>query len=62
VGYNGEIQYWKHPEWSPPVSPLLLTIAYAIVFIGFVSYLFAVGRSQMHAGADPESPAVVTPQ
>jgi hypothetical protein len=62
VGYNGEIQYWKHPEWSPPVSPLLLTIAYAIVFIGFVSYLFAVGRSQMPAGADPESPTVVTPQ
>lgn len=72
VGYNGEIQYWRHPEWSPPVSPLLLTIAYAIVFIGFVAYLFAAAHSQQHAGADqlpldedvrdPDSRAVVTPQ
>jgi hypothetical protein len=52
VGYDGELQYWRHPEWSPPISSLLLTIAYAIVFIGFVSFLFAAARSQMHEGAD----------
>ena len=41
VGYDGEIQYWKHPAWSPPVSSLLLTIAYTIVVIGFVWWVFA---------------------
>jgi hypothetical protein len=41
VGYDGEVQYWKHPEWSPPVSSLLLTIAYTIVVIGFVCWVFA---------------------
>jgi hypothetical protein len=41
VGYDGVIQYWKHPAWSPPVSSLLLTIAYTIVVIGFVWWVFA---------------------
>jgi hypothetical protein len=40
VGYDGEVQYWKHPAWSPPVSSLLLTIAYTIVVIGFVWWVF----------------------
>ena len=41
VGYDGEIQYWRHAAWSPPVSSLLLTIAYTIVVIGFVWWVFA---------------------
>jgi hypothetical protein len=41
VGYDGEIQYWRHPEWSPPVSPLLLTVAYTVVLFGFVCWVFA---------------------
>jgi Predicted membrane protein (DUF2142) len=44
VGYDGEIQFWKHPEWSPPLSPLLLTIGFTIVTIGFVWYVFAATR------------------
>jgi hypothetical protein len=48
VGYNGQIQFWKHAEWSPPVSSLLLTIGYTIVVIGFVGWMFAV------AGSAPE--------
>ncbi len=41
VGYDGEVQYWRHPAWSPPVSSLLLTIAYTIVVIAFVCWVFA---------------------
>ena len=43
VGYNGEIQYWRHAEWSPPLlSPLLVTIAYALLVTAFVVwYLYA---------------------
>jgi hypothetical protein len=44
VGYDGEIQYWKHPAWSPPLSPLLLTIGYTFVIIGFVWLVFASAR------------------
>ena len=43
VGYDGEIQYWKHPQWSPPISPLVLTIAYALLVTAFFGwYLFAI--------------------
>jgi hypothetical protein len=35
-GYDGEIQYWKDPLWAPPLSPLLLTIAYTAAVIAFV--------------------------
>jgi hypothetical protein len=39
VGYLGEIQYWRHTFWLPPVSPLLLTIGYAIVVFAFTAWL-----------------------
>ena len=48
VGYDGEIQYWRHAEWSPPLSPLLLTIAYALLVTAFVAWYLA------SAGARPE--------
>jgi hypothetical protein len=44
VGYDGEIQYWKNPEWSPPLSPLIVTIAYALLVTAFVAwFLFSAG-------------------
>jgi Predicted membrane protein (DUF2142) len=49
VGYDGEVQYWKHAQWSPPVSPLLLTIGFTIAMIGFVAVVFAATRN----GAEP---------
>ena len=55
VGYDGEIQYWKHPFWSPPLlSPLLATVAYALLVTAFVGwFLFAAGSP---AGAtEPEA-------
>jgi Predicted membrane protein (DUF2142) len=58
VGYDGEIQYWKHPEWSPPVSPLLLTIGYTIVIIGFVWLVFASARGPAERAG--EAAAVAT--
>jgi Predicted membrane protein (DUF2142) len=51
VGYDGEIQYWKHPEWSPPVSAILLTIGYTIVIIGFVWWVFASSGSAERSDA-----------
>jgi hypothetical protein len=51
VGYDGEIQYWKHPAWSPPVSPLLLTIGYTIVVVSFVWWVFASSAPVERSGA-----------
>jgi Predicted membrane protein (DUF2142) len=39
VGYDGEIQYWKHPQWLPPLSPILLTIAYVFLVTAFVVWV-----------------------
>jgi Predicted membrane protein (DUF2142) len=62
VGSNGEIQYWRHPEWSPPVSSLLLTIGYTIVIIGFVWLVFASARGPAEradgSGADSTKEAL----
>lgn len=35
VGYNGDVWFWLHPQWSPPVSPLLITIAYIVSILAF---------------------------
>jgi Predicted membrane protein (DUF2142) len=52
VGYRGEIQYWKNATWSPPVSPLLLTIAYVIIVTAFVGWVyFSVHRGNQDANA-----------
>jgi hypothetical protein len=44
VGYDGPIQYWKDPPWSPPSSALFLTIAYTIVIAVFITWVFASCR------------------
>jgi hypothetical protein len=45
VGYDGEIQYWRHPFWSPPTSPLIVTVGYALVVTVFVAwYLYAAAQ------------------
>jgi hypothetical protein len=38
VGYNGNLWYWQHAQWSPPMSPLLLTVAYTIAIVAFVAW------------------------
>jgi hypothetical protein len=45
IGYDGEIQFWTHPAWSPPLSPLVLAVGYTIVVIGFVWWVFAAARA-----------------
>jgi hypothetical protein len=59
VGYDGEILYWRHPVWSPPLSPLLITIAFALFVTAFIGwYLFAAGapkRARDLDGAHPRS-------
>jgi hypothetical protein len=42
VGYGGGLQFWRHPQWSPPVSPLLLTIVYAVAVGAFVAWLLGL--------------------
>jgi hypothetical protein len=39
VGYDAELQYWKHPQWSPPLSSLPLTIIFGIVIVVFVLWM-----------------------
>jgi hypothetical protein len=56
VGYDGEIQFWKHPEWSPPVSSLLLTIGYTIVVIGFVWWVCSAARAAERPDSDARPP------
>jgi Predicted membrane protein (DUF2142) len=44
VGYDGPVQFWKDPGWSPPVSPLLLTIGYVFVASIFVMWILSSVR------------------
>jgi hypothetical protein len=55
VGYEGEIQFWRHPQWSPPVSPLLLTIVYAIAAAAFVVWLLGLVPQESGASSVEES-------
>jgi predicted membrane protein DUF2142 len=50
VGYDGPIQFWRHPDWAPPVSPLLLTIGYAFVAGAFVLWVL----SPVHANVEDD--------
>jgi Predicted membrane protein (DUF2142) len=49
VGYDGELLFWKKPEWLPPLPPLLLTVAYAAAIVAFVWWLLVA----VPAGAEP---------
>jgi len=71
VGYDGEIQFWKHAQWSPPVSSLLLTLVFAIIVVAFAWWLLVIvprGAAQEHARTrrredrihTPKSAAVIT--
>jgi hypothetical protein len=42
VGYNGDLQFWKDPLWSPPVAALVLTIAFGVAVSAFLWWLLAV--------------------
>jgi hypothetical protein len=53
VGYDGPIQFWKSPAWTPPLSPLLLTIAYAIAVAAFLWWMVAGIAKSNDARAEP---------
>jgi hypothetical protein len=43
VGYDGELQFWRDPQWLPPlVSPLLFVLAFAVVVVVFTAWLLWV--------------------
>jgi hypothetical protein len=56
VGYNGEIQFWRHAHWSPPLSPLLLVILYAIAVGMFIAWLLVLVPQPSDAPSVQESP------
>jgi predicted membrane protein DUF2142 len=62
VGADGEIQYWRHAEWSPPLlSPLLVTIAYALLVTAFVGwYLVSAGPWREETEERVERPGAAT--
>jgi hypothetical protein len=62
VGADGEIQYWRHPEWSPPLlSPLIITIAYALLISAFVAwFLFSASPRPDEIRERAESPGRAT--
>ena len=39
VGVDGSLAYFQRPQWTPPLPPLLLTIAYALAVAAFVAWL-----------------------
>jgi len=52
VGASGPLSFWVHPEWTPPVSPLLLAIVFPLL-------LGAVGAQQwrgiLHSETQPHA-------
>jgi hypothetical protein len=52
TGYDGDIQFWKDPEWQPPLPPLLLTVAFAAAITAFLVWLL-VDRYPAELAASP---------
>jgi Predicted membrane protein (DUF2142) len=61
VGLSGGLLFWRHPQWSPPVSPLLLLVAYAVLLVALASWLWVGAVAGPSAGpADEDHDARVT--
>jgi hypothetical protein len=52
VGYDGDVWYWLRPRWSPPLSPLLLTVAYVIAIVAFVAWILVFSSAPEHSDED----------
>jgi hypothetical protein len=52
VGYNGDVWYWIRPQWSPPISSLLLTVGYVIAIVAFVAWALVLSNAPQHAHED----------
>jgi hypothetical protein len=52
VGYDGDIQFWKDPFWSPPVSSLVLTIAFVVASGLYLWWLLCVVPNGSVRGQD----------
>jgi Predicted membrane protein (DUF2142) len=48
VGYDGPIQFWRDPNWSPLLPAWLLTAGYALALAGLLLWLF--GRASVVRG------------
>jgi hypothetical protein len=52
VGYNGDVWYWIRPQWSPPISSLLLTVGYVIAIVAFVAWVLVFGSAPERSQED----------
>lgn len=41
VGYDGRVQFWIDPSWSPPIPPSVLLVAFAVATLGYGIWLLA---------------------
>ena len=41
MGYDGPIQFWRNPDWSPLLRVWLLIAAYALALAGMLLWLFS---------------------
>jgi hypothetical protein len=46
VGYYGDLQFWRHARWSPPLPPLLVTISFIIAVAVFMWWLLWIVPNQ----------------
>ena len=42
VGVNGDVQFWRHASWSPPVPALGIVVVFALGYSAFVAWLFTM--------------------
>jgi hypothetical protein len=54
VGYNGDIQFWKDPSWSPPVSALVLTIGFVVAAGVYLCWLLVIVPGAGKPGPTPD--------
>jgi hypothetical protein len=47
VGYDGTVQFWNHPAWSPPIRALALTLAFLVVVVAFAVWLVGPGADDI---------------
>ena len=43
---DGPIQFWKNPAWTPPLSPLLLMVAFTVAVVAWCAWLGAPTPTQ----------------
>jgi hypothetical protein len=50
VGHYGDLQFWSHAKWSPPLPPIVVTVAFIIGVAAFMWWLLRIapGEDALH--------------